>query len=146
MTTKYDAYYEDSFPYTMTMEEYSEIKHPTEREILALIRGIGIENVRFYMKSHLPQDMLCITPLGMMVGDCSGMAVNRIVQDTDPMYNPLVEKDRIRENHWYHPYKIMLTPTEFNGCVEKMYFSDFCSMVEKGYIQIWDISNWQNKE
>ena len=145
MEMKYDSYYEKELPYKMSMEELMEEStredgsvYFTQQDILAYIRERGADNVVFMMPTTLPNDMM-LTPFGFgLSSGRNGNARCKIVPVDDPMYNPLVERDAIRENHWYHAYKIKLTPIEYNGFVDSWYVSDFVSAINEGRIQIWE--------
>ena len=129
METRYDEYYEREIPYKMTLEELKGLDHPKEEDILAYFRHVGINNVRVIVPAT-PQSGITITPFPG-IAMCSGERVAtlcRMVDEDEPLYNPLVERDYLRPEHWYHPYKIKFTPVEFEGVTERFYFSDFCSI------------------
>ena len=147
---KWDSYYEEYIPYKMCLdvlyaramehvEKDTDRANYRDRDVLAYIRERG-DKFRCLARSATRGMM---SPLGLMVSsDDEEMVLCRHYsdkkRDREGSYNPLVEKDSLREDHWYHPYKIMLTPVEFDGCIDKYYFSDFVSMLDEGHIEIWE--------
>lgn len=147
---KWDSYYEEYIPYKMCLdvlyaramehvEKDTDRANYRDRDVLAYIRERG-DKFRCLARSATRGMM---SPLGLMVSsDDEEMVLCRHYsdkkRDREGSYNPLIEKDSIREDHWYHPYKIMLTPVEFDGCIDKYYFSDFVSMLDEGHIEIWE--------
>ena len=147
VTMKYDSYYKKEIPYTMTLEDLfkraaqygGKFFHYSEEDVLAYIRYICIDNALFYMSTELPQDIMDFGGVVLSSGR-SGKAPCRIVPVEEDLYNPLIEKDSLHEGHWYHPYKIKLTPVDFNGCIDSWYFMDFVSAINGGNIEIWERS------
>jgi len=136
MEKKYDSYFEEEIPYTETLEELHNSNkdgYITERHLLAYIRSRG-EKFTCIARVNVPKTIIQ-TPLGAVAMDDNYQSVPcKIVLDRQ--YNPLKSYISIEEDHWYGPYKIQFTPSEFNGFVETMYFSDFCSHVNSGDIII----------
>lgn len=116
METRYDSYFEKEIIYKISFEELQNVKYLSEEIILAFMRNCG-DKLRIYI-----DNTIC-----------------KLVEENDASYNPLYEKDSIHENHWYHTYKIKITPSEYDGFVETMYFSDFCLLVRKGNIELWEV-------
>lgn len=140
MILKYDSYYEKEIPYLMDMEEIENFEYISDQMILAIMRKIGRKNLRFCTTVTKPSKIFFhghVLP-GMPE---EVKSICRMIDIDDAMYNPLCEYDCLRENHWYHPYKIKLISTEFRCSPEIYYFSDFCSLVMREQIQILDISN-----
>lgn len=144
METKYDAYHERDILYKITFEELCAANEKNgrmrEEEILAYIRHRGTK-FRCLAMSAVRGIM---SPLGLMCSsDDERMVLCRLVTGEDrddfkkSMYNPLVE-DSFHENSWYSAYKLAITPVEFEGVVDKYYVADFCSLVNKGLIEIWE--------
>ncbi len=142
---RWDSYYERYIPYKMDLDVLferavtsREPDHPNYREedVLAYIRQRG-DKFRCRARSAVRGMM---SPLGLMVSDDDEeMVLCKFYDDGDgDLHNPLVEKDALREGHWYHPYKIKITPAEFDGCIDKYYFSDFVSLIDEGHIEIWE--------
>jgi len=147
MEMKYDAYYEEDRVYKMTYEEMLENaytvrgteRHLRESDILAFMRYKG-EDFRCTAPSAVRGTM---SPLGLMVSDDDYKPVTcRLATEkddshySDSSYCPLVEHDSMHDGNWYHSYKLSLTPVEFDGIIESYYVSDFCSLVNKGIINI----------
>jgi hypothetical protein len=144
MEYKYDSYYKERIPYKETMKELhsSHDGYITERDLLAYIRNCNDgKDFRFIAEVDANKNPI-ITPLGA-ISDGTHMekVLCKLVLVDDSSYNPLVEKDILRENHWYHPYKIEFTPVEFQGFIEKRYFSDFCSAIDRGNITLIEEEN-----
>lgn len=137
METRFDSYYEKDMPYKMSLEELADLDHKREEDILAYFRQVGIDNVRVIIPAT-PSSSIMVSPFpGIAL--CSGEKVDtvcRMINEDDPLYNPLVERDNLRPEHWYHPYKIKFTPVEYEGVVERFYFSDFCSLLHRGFAKI----------
>ncbi len=144
---KWDTYYEEYIPYKMCLdvlyaramehvEKDTDRAFYRERDVLAYIRERG-DKFRCLAKSATRGMM---SPLGLMVSsDDFEKVLCKLYDDKDgDLHNPLVERDAIREDHRYHPYKIKITPAEFDGCIDKHYFSDFVSLIGDGYIEIWE--------
>jgi len=149
METRYDAYYERDIPYKMTLDELKERSKDNykgqmrEEDILAYIRYRG-DKFRCMAKSAVRGIM---SPLGLMAStDDEEMVLCRLVTGkdderfNDSAYNPLVD-NTFHENSWYSAYKLALTPALFNGCIDKYYVSDFCSILNDGYITIVEPEN-----
>lgn len=137
METRYDSYYEKKLAYKMTLEELLAKPYKKEEDILAYIRYVGVDNFRVILPADPPQNITLVPFVGIAL--CSGEKVPtlcRMVNETDPLYNPLIERDTLRRNHWYHPYKIKFTPVEYQGVNDRYYFSDFCSIVQDGFAKI----------
>ena len=141
METRYDGYYEREIAYKMTLEELQEYAkahngHMGEEHILAYIRFKG---EGFTCMAHAaPAESIMPTPFGFALTSekKSGILCKIMLRESN-LYNPLKEDhDILHENHWYNPYKIEYTPVEYQGCVEKMYFSDFCHHINQGYITL----------
>jgi hypothetical protein len=150
MEMKYDPYYKEEIPYKMTLEDLHEkgthegYTSCSERDILAYIRYRG-EKFRCRVMSATKGIM---SPLGMMCSsDDEEMVLCRLVTEkdgkkyTDSSYNPLIEKDDIREGHWYHSYKLSITPVEFERVIDSWDVSDFCSAINDGQIEIWEMED-----
>lgn len=137
MEKRYDSYYEKEILYKITLEELIELEYKSEEAILAYFRQIGIDNVRVIIPAT-PTSSIMLSPFpGIAL--CAGKKVDTIckmINEDDPLYNPLVERDCLRSEHWYHPYKIKFTPIEYEGVIESYYFSDFCSLLNAGYAKI----------
>lgn len=147
---KWDAYYEEYLPYKMCLDvlyargmqwgdENSERANYNEKDVLAYIRERGD---KFLCKAPSAVRGMW-SPLGLMVStNDEQMVLCKLHSDPERdrggLFNPLVEKDDLWENHWCHPYKIMLTPAEFDGCIDKYYFTDFVSMLDTGHIELWE--------
>lgn len=123
MQTKYDSYYEKNIPYKMTLEEMMSQEYIQEEHLLAYIRNTGVEN--FYFQFTIVNDSMRINKDRIVVD----------IRETDPIYNPLIERDSLRKNAWYHPYKITLKSldSKYN---DRWYFSDFHSAFTQGYVNI----------
>ena len=137
METRFDCYYEKDIPYKMTLEELADLEYKREEDILAYFRQVGIDNVRVIIPST-PSSGIMETPF-IGIALCSGEKVDtvcRMLNEDDTLYNPLVERDGLRPGHWYHPYKIKFLPVNYEGVVERFYFSDFCSMLNRGHAKI----------
>ena len=138
METRYDGYYEKEIPYKMTREELYKLDRPSQEHILAYIRHLGIEIARFIIPAHPPSNITVIPSMGFAL--CSGEMVDticRMVNDDNALYNPLIEEEHpIHKDHWYSPYKIKFTPIDFDGVIERFYFSDFCSLFRAGKVKI----------
>ena len=137
METRFDCYYEKNIPYKMTLEELVALEYKREEDILAYFRQVGIDNVRIIIPSTPSSGIMEMPFVGIAL--CSGEKVDtvcRILNEDDPLYNPLVERDSLRPEHWYHPYKIKFLPVNYEGVVERFYFSDFCSMLNRGHAKI----------
>jgi len=147
MEMKYDGYYKKEIPYKMTLEELFErstIKedyfYMCHEDILAYIRERG-ENFTCMAHATVPENMMHL-PFGMgcISSGEKELVPCRIVLSDDELYNPLHEgNDTFHKNHWHHPYKIKFTPIEFKGCIERMYVSDFCGHIQKGYIILTEL-------
>lgn len=147
---KWDTYYEKYLPYKMDLNALAFLgttlkgknAYFSEKDVLAYIRYIGIDNVRFYMEVPDPDGLYFIPFLGAFLhsGDKRKKAVCKIYinPENKELFDPLKEGDAYAAQHWYHPYKIQFTPTEFLGSIETMYFSDFVSGLERGDIEIWE--------
>lgn len=137
METRFDSYYEKEIPYKMTLEELASLEYKREEDILAYFRQIGIDNIRIIIPAT-PSSSIMKSPFpGIAL--CSSEKVStvcRMINDPDPLYNPLVERNTILPEHWYHPYKIRFTPIEYDGVLETFYFSDFCSLLNNGSAKI----------
>lgn len=144
METKYDGYYEREMPYRMTMEELQSLDYMGEEEILAYMRHIRIDNLLIKAKTHFPKNMI-VTGFLPGIALCSGnkeCSICKIVNDEDLMYNPFIERDDgFDRDHLSSPYKIKFTSIEFDGVIETMYFSDFCSLVKEGKIELIESYN-----
>lgn len=152
MELKWDSYYKREIPYRMTLDELhyeatkrdSEWPHYSEENVLAYIRHRGPENVRFYMSVTHPRDVMNLSnlfgiPMILSSRNREYKTTCKVVTEgVDDIYNPMYEKDNLHEGHWYHAYKIVLTPTDYEGVLEKMYVSDFVSGINRGYIEIWE--------
>ena len=144
METRYDGYYEKELPYRMTMEELQSLDYMTEEAILGYMRHVGIDNLLIKARTHFPKNVLVARFLpGIAI--CSGdkeYSICKIVNDEDQMYNPFIEKDDgFDRDHLSSPYKIKFTSIEFQGINETMYFSDFCSLVKEGKIELIEFYN-----
>lgn len=157
MEMKYDSYYEKEIPYKMTMEELVERQQKrsgfiSEEDLLAYIRYCG-EKVRFYAPTAYPESIMPVPFMGGMALVESGhekKALCRIVTGKDgerykdSAYNPLVEGGVIqRDGNWYCAYKMSITPVEFKGVVDSWYVSDFCSAINRGNVEIWELEDEQ---
>ena len=146
MLVRYDGYYEKDIPYLMSMEELVDVLdsgNASESMILAYIRNVGADKLLIKTKTYMPEGMLQLPFYGIMLCDHDrrDFSLCRIVEGEDPAYNPLSENhNSIHKDHWYAPYKIQYTSIEFDGVVEKMYFSDFCSLVNKGLVEFIEYS------
>lgn len=145
METKYDAYYEKELPYKMDYKELIEATDKrgrmSENHFLAYLRYKG-ENFRCIAPMTIRGIM---SPLGMMVSESDYQPIlSRLCMEKDgerfkdSNYNPLIEKDGMWDNAWYHSYKISLTPAEFDGCRESYYVLDLVSLIKRGHIKIVD--------
>ena len=123
METKFDEYYKKEIPYKVSYRELQNSIYLTQEKVLAYFRGVGVENVR--VEIEFPTESRNIKKI-----------VCKMINIDDPTYNPLIERDVIQKNHWYHPYKIEFTPVDYEGVTERFYFSDFCSMLESGHAKI----------
>lgn len=143
METKYDTYYEQDKVYKMNYAELMEATKErgcmSEEHFLAYLRYKG-EGFRCIAPMAVRG---IVSPLGMMVSENNYQPVlSRLCTEKDgkryedSMYNPLIEKDDIREGNWYHSYKLSMTPVEFEGCRESYYISDFVSLINSGHIKI----------
>lgn len=136
MEMKFESYYGKDQVFKMTFTELTtkfENGWITEDDILAYIRFCGVGKFRMnalalpagvdgFFKTGEPEMTLC-----------------RIVDDENPLYNPLrVANLDEEQGHWNTPHKIRFTPVNYSGNVETMYFSDFCSHVRDGSIEIED--------
>lgn len=144
MEMKYDGYYEREMPYRMTMEELQSLEYIGEEEIIAYMRHVGINNLLIKAKTTFPRNITNI-PFMQGVALCSGekeYSICRFVDDPNELYNPFIEKDDgFDRDHLSSPYKIKFTSIEFDGVVETMYFSDFCSLVKEGKIELIESYN-----
>jgi len=144
---KWDTYYEEYIPYKMCLdvlyaramqhvEKETDRANYNERDVLAYIRERGDK----FRCRALSAVRGMWSPLGLMVSDDDEqMVLCKYYDDKDgDLHNPLVERDALREGHWYHPYKIKITPVEFDGCIDKYYFSDFVSLIDEGHIELWE--------
>lgn len=139
MELKFDTYYKKDIPFKATLEDLEHAIYLSDELLLAYIRNCG-DRVRFLANTTSPSD--CIqTPFGFaLYGSKQVKSLCKMICDENSLYNPLGETDSIHKGgHWYHPYKIKFTSDEFQGKVELMYFSDFCSLVRDGYIEIWEM-------
>lgn len=147
---KWDGYYEKYIPYKMSLDvlfaracdrvDNDERAWYVEEDVVAYIRYRGFDNVRFYMMTELPEDIIG-TPFGFaLTTGKSGKALCKLHYDGEEggLFNPLIEEDDIHKDHWYHAYKIKLTPVEYEGVVDRWYFSDFVSHMREGGIEIWE--------
>ena len=137
MEKRYDSYYEKEILYKITLEELITLDYKSEEAILAYFRKIGIDNVRVIIPTT-PSNSIMLSPFpGIAL--CAGEKVDTIckmINEDDPAYNPLIERDCLRLDNWYHPYKIKFTPVEYKGVIESYYFSDFCGLLNNGYAKI----------
>lgn len=140
METRYDSYYEKHIPYKASLSDLEHAEHMSDELILAYIRNKRPENLIFIVDTHAPQNITLVPMLGIAM--CSGDRVPtrcKMVEEGESLYNPLIEYDCLREDHWYHPYKIKFTPVDFEGPNERFYFSDFCSCVRNGHFHIIEV-------
>lgn len=139
METKYDGYYEREITYKMTLEElqaYAKAHngHMGEEQILAYIRFRG-EELQIEAPAT-PIENITLTPFGFALssGEKTKTLCKLMLRDNS-LYNPLLEEhSTFHKDHWYNPYKIEYTPAEYPGCIEKMYFCDFCHNINRGNI------------
>lgn len=138
MESKYDSYLEREVVYKVSFEEFSKAledeDYMSNELILALIRNYK-DSIQIYADVTPQSDIMvfsgvCFTGSKKIKSNCRFDFVD------DPMYNPLNEYDSLRNDHWYHPYKIQFTSTEFLTTNTRMYFSDFCSLVREGHIEL----------
>ena len=137
MEMRYEPIFATDVVYKMTLEELVAQEYKKEEHILACLRHIGVDNVRVILPATPPKNIMCSPIRGIAI--CSGEKVDTIckmVNLKEDLYNPLVEGDGIHKGHWYHPYKITFTPVEYEGVYERLYFSDFCSMLRDGHAKI----------
>jgi len=138
METRYDSYYEKEIPYKMSLEELLSIEYKREEDILAYFRYIGIDNVRVILPAT-PQASIHKTPF-FGIAMCSSnktATLCRMINNKNDLYNPLIEKENtIHPGHWYHVYKIEFTPIEYEGVIERFYFSAFCSLLKSDKAKI----------
>ena len=141
MEIRYDPYMEKDLPYRMTLEELFERSDLNEKlwvretDLLAYIRFRG-ESFTCLAPASAPKNMM-ITPLGCMTDGRSDFIPCKV--HTSGFNNVLDESDPLWPGHFSHAYKIELTPIEFNGCIERFYFSDFCSLINDGYVILQEI-------
>jgi hypothetical protein len=147
METKYDSYYDREIPYTMTFDELYTLSDRgdgtlrfREENVLAYIRNVG-DKFRMIAPAVPGKN---ITPVFPGLAISSGEPENtvcKLVLEEDDFHNILhVSPYDIEQGHWYSPYKISFTPVNYSGLKEKMYFSDFVSLLNQGIITIkeWD--------
>jgi len=137
METRYDSYYEKELPYKMSLEELANLKYKSEEAILACLRQIGVDNVRVIIPTT-PHDKIVKIPF-MNLFSCVEEKTDiicKMVNNDNHLYNPLNELEQRHPKHWYHPYKIEFTPVEYEGFVERFYFSDFRTMLHKKQAKI----------
>lgn len=120
METKYDAYYEREIPYLMTLEEIADRLQNgflTDEELVAYIRSRKEKFlcVAYNFNKEIKEPM-------------------KLVLENNDLFNPILDKEDIfHKNHWYHAYKLKLTPSEYEGYIEEWYVSDFTNSIRNGY-------------
>jgi hypothetical protein len=142
---KYDTYYEKEIYYKLDYTELQSVTKDhgclTEEFLIAYIRFKG-KDFRCRAKIAVKGMM---SPLGLMCSiDDEDYRICRLCTSddgekfTDASYNPLIEKDNLREGAWYHAYKLSITPADEVGIIDNYYVSDFVSLIEEGHIQVID--------
>jgi hypothetical protein len=102
---KYDGYYEKELPYKMTLEEIvNELEKGflTSEQLVAYIRSRGekFRCICYNFSKEIKEPM-------------------KLVLINNDLFNPILDKeDQFHKDHWYHAYKLRLTPSEYDGIEE----------------------------